>query len=840
MSLLMGIRPRKDRFDRFFVLHLMLILAVAITSAFFSFGSAFVMAQDGEVFPFRMEEVFVTARKIVEKIQDVPISVTAIDAEVIDDLGIKDLSDISKLTAGLVFDSELGRGSNRPVIRGQANILGSSGVSYFVDGVYITGSIDDYDLNDVGRVEVVKGPQSALYGRNTYSGAINIITQSPGDYVLRRFKADVASDDQYDISASVRGPLGESWAGGISIRHYEMGGAFTNAWDGKDIGEQETESISANLEYNGSESFHMRARVYYRHRDDGQPAIARTDADDNNCFFDTDSALYAGRGRYFCGEVPNRDINTNWSQQLPHAEDSDKDLNLSLRLDYHLDDQWSLVSISGYNDNEGVNLTDADYDPLSYHTVNFTSNGFPFAGFEDGPPFLYGWAPNPGFVDFTSATAVEIEDISQEIRFEYNGQRSKAILGSYYFNQDFGSRGIREYPDDAQAIAQAGFLAEQARMQALCDANFLCESIRPLGFPVLSPLRRNTNALNIENLALFGMLSVDLTESLTMTFEGRWQQEKINQVAVAQNLGESPSNITRANAKFDAFLPRVTLDWRVSDNNLLFLLFAEGTKPGGLNGAAAIEAELPSFEEEDVQSIELGSKNILADGRVLANFSLFYNQVSGYQLTQAVQGAGRSITATVNAGDADIKGFEAEIQAQPIDSLSLTLNYAYIDGEFTRGVDANQGVLNSVADNGAADCSIGDQFPDIDGCIPLYGSIVGNRIPRTAKHQVYADAVFRTSMGDGDWDWYVGANYNFESGKYSQVHNQASTGDTALVNARVGFVNDNWAIQAYGRNLTGEDAWLNVLRNLEPNFTRAFALSARRDTYYGISAIYSW
>ena len=119
--------------------------------------------------------IIVTARKVSENLQEVPTSVAVVTAESIDNLALISVADISKTTAGLTFDDSLGRDANRPVVRGQANILGASGVAVFIDGIYFSGSIGDYDVDNIERIEVVKGPQSALYGRNTYSGAINII-----------------------------------------------------------------------------------------------------------------------------------------------------------------------------------------------------------------------------------------------------------------------------------------------------------------------------------------------------------------------------------------------------------------------------------------------------------------------------------------------------------------------------------------------------------------------------------------------------------------------------------------------------------------------------------------
>jgi iron complex outermembrane receptor protein len=130
-------------------------------------------------------DIIVTARKVSEKLQNAPTTVAVATAATIENLGLTSVADIAKTTPGLVLDNSFGRtGSDRPVIRGQANILGFSGVAYFIDGIYYSGSISDYDVNSIARIEVVKGPQSALYGRNTYSGAINIISKAPGDHWL--------------------------------------------------------------------------------------------------------------------------------------------------------------------------------------------------------------------------------------------------------------------------------------------------------------------------------------------------------------------------------------------------------------------------------------------------------------------------------------------------------------------------------------------------------------------------------------------------------------------------------------------------------------------------------
>ncbi|MEM9304114.1 MAG: TonB-dependent receptor [Pseudomonadota bacterium] len=809
-------------------IHLGQAIRLALLCVPLTAGTA--IAQDGGM----IEEVTVTARKTTESLQTVPVNVTAVSSEMIRNLNIQSLEDISKVTAGLVFDSEFGRGANRPVIRGQANILGDSGVSYFIDGVYITGSIDDYDINDVERIEVVKGPQSALYGRNTYSGAINIITKSPGDEFSARGQIEVAEDGQYEVTGNVKGPMTDTLSGGLTARYFNLDGPFTNTFDGSDIGDQESKSLSGVLVYEPSDNLTVRARAYYAETEDGQPAIFASRTADNNCFIDN-GALYGGRGRYFCGTVEPGPINTDYPVQAPGAGFDAETLNFSLNIDYDINDAWSFTSVTGINSRDEDTLTDGDYQPTSFQVANFTPGGFPFAGFEDGPPFLYGYVGS--ISDFTFANASEIDDFSQEFRFNYEGDGIRALFGVYYFDQDDDTRDTRVLPPGAEAIAIANFSAELSAQQQICSFNPVCESIVPFFGPGIT-VPRDQNNLDITNTAIYGLVGFDLDDAWTLTIEARYQEEDIDRVARVMDLGDDMAVETVSSASFDSFSPRVTVDWQATENNMFYALYAEGTKPGGFNSTVAVEAGLPTFDEEDVQSFEIGSKNVFANNSWTANFSLFFNEVEGYQLTQNVQAGANATSATVNAGDVDITGFEAELAGRPTDEISLSFNYAWVDTEFQRGVDQNQGVLNDVADDGLVNCSIGDQFPDVDGCTSLFGSIVGNEIPRTAEHQFFADAEYRTAMQSfNGWDWYVGLNASYESSKFAQVHNLAETGSTTLVNARIGWENPNYSIQLWGRNLTGEDTAPAVLRYAEPTaFTRNFAVSPRRDTYWGITA----
>lgn len=808
----------------------------AAAVALSSYGAP-ALAQDGaeEEAESRQDVITVTARKTEESVQEIPVAVSVVTADVIDNLSLTDLSDISKLTAGLSFDNEFGRDSNRPVIRGQANILGASGVSYFIDGVRISGAITDYDLNDVERIEVVKGPQSALYGRNTYSGAINIITRSPSDDLTARASIDLGQHGQQDISVGLSGAINEYLAFGVNARFYNYDGEFNNAFDGEPVGQETTDSISGVLYFTPNDNWDIRLRGYHSKSKDGQPALFATTADENNCFTDNGS-LYGGQGRYFCGVVEPRQINTDYRLQVgPEAGTEIENTQFSLSIDGDLNENWSLTSITGFNTRDVSQQTDGDYSPTRFQATNFVPGGFPF-NIVSFVPFQAVYAYPTSIADFTFANASEEEEISQELRLNYEKDRLRALVGAYYLDAQEDNRDARVLPSGAQATADANFAAELASQQSICGFNPTCLGIIPFGSSTIV-VPNSMSTFDIENRAIFGLVSYDLSDTVSVTVEGRYAEEDIERMVPGQ---------TNQSASFDNFAPRATVDWQVSRDNLLYAVYAEGQKPGGFNSLAAETAGLGTFDEEEVTSIEIGSKNMFFGGQLTANLAGFFNEVEGYQLTQNVRVNDTNTTsATVNAGDAEIMGIEAEFLLTPdsFEGLTATLNYAWTDTEFTAGRDQNEGVLLDTIDDGLVNGSVGCEIREIPGdptsdCLQnAFGSIVGREIPRTAEHQIFFDLDYRGATGYGDWDFFAGANVSYESSKYSQVHNQAETGDATLVGARIGVSNGQHTLRLWGRNLTDEDSSPLVLRYADggDSFKRNFVGTLRRGSQIGVT-----
>jgi len=789
-------------------------------------------------------EIIVTARKREESLQTVPTSVAVTTAETIQNLALDNLEEIANTTPGLIFNESLGRSDNRPIIRGQGTILGESGVAFFIDGIYYTGSLADYDVDSIERIEVVKGPQSALYGRNTYAGALNIISKLPGDTWEGRVSADIAENDRYEITAGIRGPISEGLSVGVNGRFYDFDGEFENAFDGETIGKQSSWSASGVLAWDDGGPFSATLRGYFNRTDDGQPAIFMQGTEFNNCFFD-DGGLYDGGGRYFCGTIEPRSPDTDFSRQFADVSQVGLEAdtyNVSLRMDYELSDNLSLVSLTGFNDRVQTLLTDGDYSPTSFQTAVFARFpiGAPTGFGAAGPIFPFGYVGTT--VDFSFADRSETQDISQELKLVYESDRFDVILGGYYFDQSSDSFTIRELPDDAQALAAANFGATFAEEAARCAVNPNCGSIVPLFGPNL-PEQRDENLLDIENIAVYGAVNFAITPELNLGIEGRYAEERISRETFIFVEGDPRPDAIPAEAVFKEFTPRVTLDWQFTPDNMLYAIYAEGQKPGGFNSANAVEAsrdndalDIETFAEENNTQYELGLKNIFADGRVVLNLAGFYTDIEGYQLTQNVSVPPNQVSVTVNAGEAEIFGLEAELVTRVSNRVTLTANYALADTEFTSGFDENQGVLLDVADDGLVNCSTGDEFPDVDGCQSAFGSIAGQSIPRAPKHTVFADLDYRAPIGSGDLEFFTGANVTLTSSSFAQVANEASSGAATEVDARIGLRTDRYRVQFYVDNLFDEDAVQQVLRfaDGDQDFRRSFVAGLRPGRRFGV------
>ena len=351
----------------------------------------------------------------------------------------------------------------------------------------------------------------------------------------------------------------------------------------------------------------------------------------------------------------------------------------------------------------------------------------------------------------------------------------------------------------------------------------------------------------IKNSAIFGSLSWQVNDRLRMTLEGRYaddekEQEDYDALGALEFSGDD---------SFTSFAPRFTVDYGFDDNTLLYGIYSEGIKPGGLNGAAGAAVSAPQYGEEESRNFEFGIKKTFLDGRMQGNFALYFTDITQYQLTTPIAApSGALSSVATNQGDGEVYGIEADIRGAVSENVEVGFTYALADSEFTKGCDDFQWELTSgggvftgdpaasANPNGQGDCSI-----------------AGHQFPMGSKHSASGYIDFNAPLGNGGLEVFGNLNVSFESKKYTQVHQEAYVGAATLVGARFGVGGENWTVSIVGRNLTEEDSavlatrWLQIpylsfaSLNIAPegastSLPRAFFSLPRRDRQIGLELNY--
>lgn len=759
-----------------------------------------------------LEEIIVTARKKEEGLMDTPVSLSVFSAEQVKELNINDVNDIAKFSPGLSFSKAFGRSTERPVIRGAANILAGtnpqaeSGAAYFVDGMYYPGDILALDMTEIARVEVIKGPQSALYGRNTYSGAINFISVDPfaTEGMKGGLSATAASHGEQRFNGNI-GYGSDNVAFRINATTYDFDGEYTNLTTGKKAGDESTNSIGAMVALKVSEQTELKLRYTYSESEDGSRALQLLRSDANNCYpgyrsngyRNTPATTDIRRGtpdanpnpdnmnQYFCGVVkplPYVRLNDGLAQPggLPAGQDADprpavvfsgvnRDVDwfgIQLKSEQ---DGFDVSVNAAYRNEERLTGSDSDHWDLRWY--------FP----SSNRPASYATDPDDrGTSFFNFAGWDNAQDMSFELRLASNGDDALSwSLGAFLYDQDQESRGYAFENDTGDGDYNADFVDE----------------------------------FSVENQAVFGSIGYQFTDAVSGTLEMRYAEE--DKGLIDRTTGGVIDK--QATETFTSTTFRATLDWQLSDDTMLFGVLATGNKPGGLNNASAEAEGYPDFEEEESDNIEIGLKTTLWDGRANMTLSAYFNDVSKFQLTTPLSDPnGLLASAVSNQGDAEIKGVELDFRAQLTEVWNASIGASWSDPKITKGCDAMQFVLTSGGyqfGTTAADITAGWTHPD--GTTTTVAeeqaklaagdcSIAGKQIPLTSK--VQGNAVVGFDMEAGGLGWFGNVNANYESSKFAQVHNGMETGDATEIGFTLGVRGENWTVKVYGKNVTDEDA----------------------------------
>lgn len=680
-------------------------LATAI-SVIFPAGVAFAQNADSDAPQEQsggLEEIIVTARKQSENLQSTPVTITAFTETALQNRGITNNADIGNFTPNVVFDTSStfsGVDTFQGFIRGvgQADFALNTdpGVGLYVDGVYYArapGSV--IDLMDIERVEVLKGPQGTLFGRNSIGGAVSIVTSRPGDTFSAKGEITVGQRNRFEAKGALNLPLADNLKSSIAFRigqrdgyqkRIPFGGTtalgssaapgtaipldqllVSDNNNGGDLGAKSGYSLRGKLLWEASDGLEVTlAGDYTANRDAANPTTL-LEVDPNFALGGLYNACIAGVGAVepLCRTTNFLPFGANASGTRPDLQYTSQFITGDIDKSYA--SGANFANIDNWGISGTVDLDVTDWLKLKSITA-FRKLNSTFGLDIDGSPLV---------VDQTSFI-LKTEQISQEFQFNLKPtDRFNLTTGAYYFKENgFQSDNV---PIAGGLIQAAGGFDHDTKTVAVFgEGNYEVLDGFSLLFGIRYTDEEKTLSLNQQNLntafATLGLNLADLPRPSDPTY--------LAQAAPFR-------------AKFSNVSIRTGANWKISNNLFTYLTFSQGFKSGGFTtrlttyfSPALIAAANPNdptvlrkldFGEETSNNFELGFKSQLLDNRIRLNAAVFHNK---YKNIQIVLQRGVS-PSNENVAEARIQGLEVELEALPTDWLSLNASFGYLDAKYT-------------------------------------------------------------------------------------------------------------------------------------------------------------
>lgn len=602
----------------------------------------------------QLEEVVVTAQKREERLQETPISMTVFTAANIDRPELDDLTDIGRFTPNVIFDQGTGNtgssNNSQFFIRGvgQVDFLFSSdpGVGIYVDDVYlprVTGSI--LDLIDMERIEILRGPQGTLYGKNTIGGAISIVSTGPDGEFGGNATFTTGSRNRFDAKGSVNFPMIEDKLSGrfsFSTRNQD---GYVKRIDGVEQGDVNSDAIRGQLRWTPGNDWEIYLRGdYTRGREEAiANELLAVDAASalllqlwNPLVAPTYGAGVAYDERYLSPERESQATGPSFS-------DID-DWGVSLNISKQMADNLMFKSITAYRDTEAEFGMDLDHSPLTYMESNNDNAHDQFS------------------------QEIQLSGTSFDDRLDW-------VAGGFY---------MTESASDAYDLILGGGLFDA--LEAFPPG--IIPGLGGAGNPIHVALDFELtifDEIEIDSYAMYAQGSYDVSDKLSLTAGGRYTDEKkeFTTMLVRNASGITTVPETTVSDSWDAFTPRADIKYQWTPELMTYVSASRGFKSGGFNGRAQSIVEIDSFDPEYVWAYEIGLKSEWFDRKFIANFSAFHNEYSDIQLTSVRDVQGLIVVVVENAGDADMDGFELEFAAQPTEGLLLRGGVGYLDAKYT-------------------------------------------------------------------------------------------------------------------------------------------------------------
>jgi outer membrane receptor protein involved in Fe transport len=804
-----------------------------------------------------IEEIIVTTRKREENLQQVPIAIDVFTAAQIQRQGIVRLKKVVELSPSLQLQTGYSANDTQIVIRGLQPFRGRQNVAVLLDGVDITSEsigtfggtmLLDPELFELERIEVVKGPQNALYGRSAFAGAISYVTKRPSDDFDADVMVDVGSDGIFRTSGRVSGPLvPEVLAGTLAGQYYTRDGFYDNIPTGAEVGGAEGYSLGGDLAWNATESLQFLAKLNYS--DDEFEVLPWRFMDPNVNYPIPQSALDAGvfpagfpvadpfgtppatvaqmlnqpgilnlvdgfvpgpAGTFPDGDQPGATMGpdprtctdpTDGSTCTDYEDASREIVRAQLNIDWDLG-PVTLTSLTAY----------ADAEIQTFQDGNATGSSFDM-------PFL-------NEIRYTTDT----ELLSQELRLASNGEGPVGwTVGALYWDEE-----VDQVDNGNTCLNILHILAPNTGgfpgFGLPPRSNLPCGEFQADVGPQGTFAEANEVWFrDTEHWSAYFLVEWDISDRWSLDLEGRYVSEDlevggpdfdtiVDPIGLAHNrdtvgcvpwagaaipsfscLNPRPVGITSGKQDDDFFVPKVTLSWTPTDSMMYYLSWAEAAKPAGIGaltgGPGAFDPDGQKFDREEKTTIELGGKTAWLDGALILNGAIFFDDYDEKQVsTQVVDPDSRLLIPQVtNASEAEIFGVELEIGWNATENLFLSAGYTYLDTEYT------DFALLTTSPQDIAYSGNCTPFTDAGGNTVCSVDFSGNEL-QFAPENAFTSLVRYSRAINQNFDWYVEGDASYLDERFADFRNLLTLDDYWLANFRAGVVSDNWEFMAYVNN----------------------------------------
>lgn len=705
------------------------------------------------------EIIEIIYQKTLESLQKVPVSVSALTAADMRKRNIRELEDVALSTSAFSFE-DFGGGFGVPVIRGGTQVRIQDldmTTSVFLDGVYLPRQYM-FDIGTVGfrSIEVVKGPQSALYGKNAFLGAVNYVSKRPDDEFSGNAEATLGSDKLREFNGEFSVPVIEGLLNARAVVAYsEFDGTWQNDHPdaGLDFGSKSTKdnvggwekmTYGVNFDLTPNEKLKIEFDYYRVERFAESGANNRIEAPgDTNC-----SPTFRGGNRFYCGEIPatftplpggSPEGSVIIRDPRSYSLDVVSDF-IRARADYAFSDVWSVMYQYGYSDSETTSAGGGDRDPL----LGNTSFG---ANIINGTPV--------GTVDF----------FSHELQVKYVKGQWSGFIGAF-----------KSEIDDFDKF-DLGIAPLRGTDPIIVDPTDGILSGTTFNIPLTNA------ATDVLTDAIFGQISWSSEDDrLRISAEARYSDEE---KVLDSNTTTEDDVIFSDN--WTEFTPRLSVDYNLDDDRMVYASIARGAKSGGFNNTVFDESQR-TFEPDENWTTEVGSKNDLLNGKLRVNGAIFYTNWNDLQIASSPIGIPEGVTPPAivdNTGGATIMGFELDGIWVATDNLSIDFAVSKSKTEYKDGSKSSRiGLIGGC-----------------DGIVcPADGSIGGNQMQRQPEFQAAVGLELAGQFGAENY-WSLRGDVNYQTKQFIDELNLAWLPDRTLVNLRAYVEMGNFNVSLWAKNL---------------------------------------